>query len=593
MKHPVEFYKAEKSNLEKQAAVLKTKLFQLSFFRFVVFFTTCLLLYFSFGKIPDVFIIAFLGTLLFGFLVVKNTDLKRKRDIVNAKIHINRTEINVFNRNYFDLDPGKEFIDSNHFYSNDIDLFGVGSFFEYINRTVTNQGKIVLANKLTENTVDGILKRQKSIEELSGKIKWRQHFEALASLVSVKNTSRSIVNWISNYTFLFPNYLSKIQFGFSMISMILIGLVSFGFFSFTHLIIWFFVGLFTTGIFLKKTTNLYSETGLVRETFRQYHQLLNEIENEEFISEILKEKREIINSESKKASAIFKEFARILDTFDQRNNLLISVVGNGFFLTEIYNACRVEKWISSYKHTVKKWFDVVAFFDAENSLANFHFNHPKFIYPEITKENEIIKSSNLGHPLLSAEKRIDNDFIIDNEQFFIITGANMAGKSTFLRTVSLSIVMANCGLPVCADSFQYSPIKLITSMRTSDSLTEDESYFYSELKRLKFIIDQIEANNSAEKYFIILDEILKGTNSKDKAIGSKKFVEKLMASKSTGIIATHDVSLCALENEFSDIKNYFFDAEIIADELHFDYTLKNGICKNMNASFLLEKMKII
>jgi len=165
----------------------------------------------------------------------------------------------------------------------------------------------------------------------------------------------------------------------------------------------------------------------------------------------------------------------------------------------------------------------------------------------------------------------------------------MAGKSTFLRTVSLSIVMANMGLPVCAQSFSYSPIKLITSMRTSDSLTDNESYFFSELKRLKFIVDSI----YKDRYFIVLDEILKGTNSKDKAIGSKKFVKKLVASNSTGIIATHDLSLCAIENDLNQISNYYFDAEIINDELSFDYTLKNGICKNMNASFLLKKMKII
>ena len=149
--------------------------------------------------------------------------------------------------------------------------------------------------------------------------------------------------------------------------------------------------------------------------------------------------------------------------------------------------------------------------------------------------------------------------------------------------------MANCGLPVCAKSFLYKPIKLITSMRTSDSLSEDESYFYAELKRLKYIVDAIKT----EKYFIILDEILKGTNSKDKATGSKRFVEKLTKSKSTGIIATHDVSLCELENDFTAIKNYYFDAEIINNELYFDYALKNGVCKNMNASFLLQKMEIV
>jgi len=165
----------------------------------------------------------------------------------------------------------------------------------------------------------------------------------------------------------------------------------------------------------------------------------------------------------------------------------------------------------------------------------------------------------------------------------------MAGKSTFLRTVSLSIVMANCGLPVCATEFNYAPTKLITSMRTSDSLSEDESYFYSELKRLKFIVDEIKNEN----YFIILDEILKGTNSTDKAEGSKKFVEKLTNSKSTGIIATHDVSLCELANDYNEVKNYFFDAYISNNELTFDYLLKQGVCKNRNASFLLQKMEIV
>jgi DNA mismatch repair ATPase MutS len=356
-----------------------------------------------------------------------------------------------------------------------------------------------------------------------------------------------------------------------------------------YALICFVLGLSITGIFIKKTTHLYTQTDKIREIFKQYHQLLNEIETTDFKAKNLLEKQKIIQSEDKKASKIFKEFSKILDAFDNRNNIIIAVFGNGLFLTEIRNALRVEKWISNNKNVVENWFEVVAYFDAQNSFGNFKFNHPKFIFPEIKSEKEIIKSQNLGHPLLDATKRIDNNFIINDEQFFIITGANMAGKSTFLRTVSLSIVMSNCGLPVCAESFQYSPIKLITSMRTSDSLTEDESYFYSELKRLKFIVDEIRDH----KYFIILDEILKGTNSKDKAIGSKKFVEKLTKSKSTGIIATHDVSLCELENEFSEIENYYFDAEIINNEMHFDYTLKNGVCKNMNASFLLKKMEIV
>ncbi|MFD2530030.1 MutS-related protein [Polaribacter marinaquae] len=589
MSKVLDFYINTKKELEDEAASLKRKSINLSVFRFAVFIGTFLLIYLTLGAYPDIFIVGFLGAVLFSFLVVKHIDLQRKRAIINAKIAINKDEISVANGEFHHLETGEEFINPTHFYSNDIDLFGKGSFFQNINRTKTIDGKRFLAKLLSENVTTFIESKQKAIKELSEKAIWRQNFAALASLVSVKTNSNFIVSWFSNYKSLFPKVLSKVQVVFSLISIALIGLISLGFLPFSYLIFWFFIGLFITGRFLKKTSNLYSETDKVRETFKQYHVLLNEIENEKFDSEILVEKQTIINSESKKASKIFKEFARILDTFDQRNNILIAVLGNGLFLTEIYNACKVEKWISNYKHVVEKWFEVVAFFDAKNSLANFTFNKPNFVFPEIVSHQNVIDGENLGHPLLNASKRVDNDFSIKKEAFFIVTGANMAGKSTFLRTVSLSIVMANCGLPVCAKSYKYAPIKLITSMRTTDSLTEDESYFYSELKRLKFIVDQIEN----EDYFIILDEILKGTNSKDKAIGSKKFVEKLSKSKSTGIIATHDVSLCALENEFKDIKNYYFDAEIVNNELHFDYTLKDGICKNMNASFLLQKMEII
>lgn len=589
MINPLVFYAEQKAALAKEAAVLKTKSIQLSILRFALFLGICFLIYVTFGNYPAVFVIAFLGLLLFGFLVVKHINLKSKRSVVAEKIKINSTEIKVLNRDFLHLETGAAFIDPAHFYSNDIDLFGKGSFFQYLNRTATNDGKVMLANVLTENKTTAIVIKQNALKELSEKVIWRQHFSALASLVSVKDSSKAIVDWISNYSAVFPEYLAKIQIGFSVLSLLLIGLVSFGIISFTVLTIWFFIGLFITARFVKKANNLYTEANNVRETFRQYHPLLNEIENSSFVSKILKGKQEIINSESKKAAVIFKEFARILDTFDQRNNIIIAIFGNGLFLSEVYNVCKTEKWIAKYKHTVEKWLEVVAFFDAQNSLANFHFNHPKFVFPEITSEKEVISAIDLGHPLLRVAQRIDNDFKINTEEFFIVTGANMAGKSTFLRTISLSIVMANCGLPVCATSFKYSPVKLITSMRTTDSLAEEESYFYSELKRLKFIVDAIKD----EKYFVILDEILKGTNSKDKAIGSKKFVEKLSKSKSTGIIATHDVSLCELENEVVAIKNYYFDAEISNDELHFDYTLKEGICKNMNASFLLKKMEII
>jgi DNA mismatch repair ATPase MutS len=211
------------------------------------------------------------------------------------------------------------------------------------------------------------------------------------------------------------------------------------------------------------------------------------------------------------------------------------------------------------------------------------------VFPQIETGDFTLQATDTKHPLLDPAKAIGNDIAITSGAFFIITGANMAGKSTFLRTVSMNIVLANVGLPVWATHMNYSPIKLITSMRTSDSLTDEASYFFSELTRLKYIVDKIEG----DRYFIVLDEILKGTNSQDKANGSRKLIEKLSRKHATGIIATHDLSLTEVGKEYDTISNYFFDAEIVDDELHFDYTFKTGVATNMNASFLLRKMGIV
>lgn len=589
MQQPISFYREEINSLNTVLTILKKQLLTARILRLIAFLSISLSIYFALTNTKTFFLGSFLAGLCFIFLIIKHAQLKQKKKLTEAKLYINKTEINVLEGNYSQLDTGKEFINPEHYFSNDIDLFGNGSFFQYINRTATSEGKKLLAAILTKNSIAKIEEKQQVLIELSLKTKWRQHFTALASLIQSKTSTTTIVNWIQSYQQKLPSFLALFSYAFSLISIVLIGLLSFNFISFSIVLIWFFIGLSITAAFIKKIQQLATETTKAKETFNQYYQLLEQIENEEFTYPSLKEKQEKIQLKNKKASTIFKEFSKKLDAFDQRNNVVIAILGNGFFLWDVRNSIQIEKWISTYKNTVEEWFSVVSFFDAQNSLANFAFNKQHYVFPTIKKGNETLNSINLGHPLLNPSKRIDNNFTIDKEQFFIVTGANMAGKSTFLRTVSLSIVMANSGLPVCANEFNYSPIKLITSMRTSDSLNEDESYFYAELKRLKFIVNEIKNEN----YFIILDEILKGTNSKDKAIGSKKFVEKLNNSNSTGIIATHDVSLCELATEYTSIKNYYFDAEILNDELHFDYRMKNGVCKNMNASFLLNKMEII
>jgi len=585
----LERYTQRKEELEKELFSTKNQLTNLSIIRLVVFVLTGILIYATFHQWLTPIFIGFIGIISFTRLLFRYLRVSEKKKILIAKIEINSIEIKAQQKDVSSLDTGNEFINSNHAFSHDIDLFGEGSFYQYINRTTTQEGAQRLANILTENTIDSIKKKQDAVSELGTKITWRQHFAALTSLVKVEVPAKTVLNFIGNYAAVFSKNAKLLPTVFSTLSVLLIIAVSLSWVPINMLLLWFFIGLGITGFFLKKTQDLYAKAGKAKETFKQYHQLLQQIEGEDFSSELLCEQQKAIQSEKEKASKIFMKFSKRLDAFDQRNNLFVVLVGNAFLLWDLQCATRVESWIEDYQHTVEKWFDVIEFFDAQNSLGNFCYNHPSYTMPFLKEEGQIIKSEELGHPLLHPEKRVNNDFAIEKKQFYIITGANMAGKSTFLRTVGLSIVMANIGLPVCAESFQYKPLKLITSMRTSDSLANNESYFYSELKRLKFIVDLMKN----DEYFIILDEILKGTNSKDKAVGSRKFVEKLVGFNSTGIIATHDVNLCDLDQEYDEIKNYFFEAEIKNDELSFDYILKEGVCKNMNASFLLKKMKIV
>lgn len=593
MQEPLEFYKKEKQHFESELQTIKKKLTLSSIFRLVVFSIIIFGVYLFFGNNQAISIIIIVGILVFLFLVSKHTNLLHKKEKLLALININNTEINVLNNNKSDLDFGEQYKNPQHEYSYDIDLFGKGSFFQYINRTSIKSGKDKLVKIFTCNSITNIDEKQKAIIELAKKSQWRQNFSAIASLVKVETKETIIITWLKKHQIFLPKIAKYLPLLFFGISVSLFTLFFLHYIRVTYIVIWFFIGLGVSGIYLKKINTLYHNATKAKDTFKQYYQLLLQIENEKLNSEVLKNKQEEIKTDNLTASTIFNTFSKALDSLDQRNNILFGILGNAFALWDIKQSYKIEQWIKNYHHQVKNWFEVIAFFDAQNSLANYVFNHPKHSFPILKDNNFTIKALQLGHPLLDKNKRIYNDFIINDKEFFIITGANMAGKSTFLRTVSLSIVMANIGLPVCAKKFEYKPIRLITSMRTSDSLNDDESYFFSELKRLKFIVDAINPEKATKQYFIILDEILKGTNSKDKAIGSRKFIEKLVKFNSTGIIATHDLSLCEITNKLIQIKNYYFDAEIINDELSFDYIFKQGVCQNMNASFLLKKMKII
>lgn len=589
MKELIAFYTQNITTYKEESTKVKSKLLTSSLFRLAVFLLAGFGIYFFMGNAKAIMAIILGAIIAFIFLVSRHSDLQYVYHKFLALIKINEIEIDVLHRKFHNLPDGEEFANPLHFYSQDIDLFGKGSFYQFSNRTALEQGSEELAKQFTANNIGDIENKQEAVKELASKPKWRQEFAAIATLVKAEVSYKTIVAWMQNHTVFIPVFMKFVPTVFAIVSVALFALYFLGFISGFLIAGWFFVGLLVTGTYFKKVSKLAADMGKIQSTFQQYQKLIVEIENVEFTSNLLKEKREVVVKNSKKTSVVLHEFSRILGALDQRNNMIFGFLGNGFLLWDIHQSYKIEQWIKAYGSSVEEWFNVIAFFDAYNSLGNFAYNNAGYVYPSINNTGKVLLVKNAAHPLLDPAKSVKNDIEINNAEFFIVTGANMAGKSTFLRTVSLQIVMANMGLPICGTAAEYSPIKLITSMRTTDSLTDDESYFFSELKRLKFIVDEIQN----DRYFIVLDEILKGTNSTDKAIGSRKFVEKLVASQSTGIIATHDLSLCKAADELPGVKNHYFDAEIIDNELHFDYKFKNGICKNMNASFLLKKMQIV
>ena len=589
MQKLIDFYTNSLHRYIGEHDTIKGKLRILSISRLLAFITTALSIYFFKDDVKWAVVFSVIGIGIFLFLVRYYEDTKVKYRLVYALVKINETEIKVLQHNFEDLPSGGEYVDSQHPYSHDMDLFGHGSFFQYLNRTKLKEGKDALANLLTSNSIEAINAKQETIDELALKPEWRQNFSAQASLVEQNIEVKDAVLWLKNYSPFVPKTMRFLPWLF-LTGFLLIGVFTFLLeWSLNPLLFWIILGLGITARFYKQIFHLSQRADRIKDTFKQHSKLLEIIEETTFEAPQLKYQKQRLLVDGEKASETIGRFSRLLNTMDYNNNIFYVIFGNGCFLGALWTAYQIEGWIKKYESNVNEWFDVLAFFEAYNCLGNFSFNHPLYSYPILTDVPNVMTCKNLGHPLIPLEKNVKNDFGINNEDFFIITGSNMAGKSTFLRSVGLCIVMANLGLPVYADDCFYHPKKLVTSMRSVDSLYKGDSYFFSELKRLRKVVQLLDE----DPYFVLLDEILKGTNSTDKAIGSKKFLARLLRANATGLIATHDLSLCETSQDFPNVYNYHLDATINNGELSFDYLLKEGVSKTMNASFLLEKMDLI
>lgn len=542
------------------------------------------------------FITLISGMILFAILLKLFSDRSWQRDFNSNMIRINREGLNTIDENYSAFDNGDSYIDSSHAFSHDLDFFGKDSLFQSLNRTCTEQGRDMLADWLRNPfpLCNNIERRKEVISELASEMEWRHEFSALGLInVTSRKETDDFFSWLNEKDSFSGSKLLKIALVFlPLLITILLALAISGTLNYSFFVGLFLLNLFLISIKLGKINAIHSRVSRRYNYLAVVSSLIGHFENYNFKSLYLAEMKARLGEDNVSALKNVKKLARLIHSFDSRLNMIMGVVLNGLFLWDYQCIIRIEAWKSGLSHLVPLWFRTVAKVDAFASLADYSFNNPDYIEPELSTNGKFLSAENLGHHLISSRKRVVNDYLIGKEGCInVITGANMAGKSTFLRTVGTNIVLAMCGAPVCASRFEFTAVDLFTSMRTSDSLSEDESYFFAELKRLRMLIDRIESGN---KVFFILDEILKGTNSKDKSEGSIAFIRKVINMGGTGMVATHDISLGSLRDEYPEhIINSCFEIEISDGEVKFDYLLREGITTKMNAKILMQQQGII
>ena len=594
--NPENHYTERLSLTEGQLQQVKKQIFRISMLRLALFIAGIAGLYFFFNQ-TTLLIICICLTFLPLFILVKiHNRFFIRKEWLETQARIIQEELQALSGDYSSFEDGKEYVNPEHPYSFDLDIFGRRSLFQSINRTCTFFGKVRLAewlqNHLHKKT--SIEKRQEMIREISEHTLFREQFR-VAGLVHHGQSSdgEKIQAWSqSPAQYLHAGWVKAFIWGVPVINSLLLITSLPGWTSFSWLGLSFGIFLVLSFGIIKRATYIQETYGKQLKSLNGYARLIALAKAENWKSAGMQELMERFNLNGQSPIQALQQLSKELDRLDLRNNQFLYVLLEGSIFFQLQEIVRIERWKARYGQHISKWLETVGELDALCSLGTFAYNHPQYTYPELTEKPFCFLATQMGHPLMPASQCVKNDATIPSRPFFlIITGANMAGKSTYLRTIGVNYLLACIGAPVCCERLKLYPNQLITSLRTSDSLSDNESYFFAELKRLKRIIDLL---NQGQQLFIILDEILKGTNSMDKQKGSFDLIRQFMQLKANGIIATHDLLLGSLIKQFpEEIRNYCFEADIKENELTFSYKLREGVAQNMNACFLMKKMGII
>ena len=585
-------YIAVIENERKNVQRLKNQIFKVGTLRLIVVLGGIAAIYMAWGDTKIVVSILAVTLIAFLFLLKYHNRLFLKRKESELHLKNAENELKAINYDFSGFDGAAEMNNNAHSFSLDLDIFGNNSFFQSLNRTSTWYGKERLCQTILQpnESKEEIEGRQRAIGELSRKVDLLSDFK-VAGQMHETNTL-DIENFVNQFEDAKPYSKSGWRFApyISIISVIAatllyaLGVIDGSLLPMLYTLL-MVVGLIPMKPSMKRVSILDKKV----DSLETYAHLFRIIENQKFESDYLTNLQNRLKGDTRPSVSI-AQLKSYGENLFQSFTVLGVLILNPLMMWNIFYNIRIERWIEKNGSLLPDWFAAVGEFDSLVSFATFAYNHPDYTYPKVS-DSYRFEAKNLGHPMINREVCVRNDVNIAKHPFFlVVTGANMAGKSTYLRTVGLNLVLACTGAPVCASEMSFFPFRLVTNLRTSDSLADNESYFFAELKRLKMIIDRLQ---SGERLFIILDEILKGTNSGDKQKGSIALMRQLVSLNANGIIATHDLILGNLEKEYPEaIKNYRFEADIKDEHLSFSYKIREGVAQNMNACFLMKKMGI-
>jgi len=558
--------------------------------------------------------VALAGIIGFLWMLKRHTSIRRTRDLNHHLAFINGDEAARLERKFLRPETGEQFMSPLHPYSGDLDVFGKLSLFRLLNRTHTYEGNRRLADwLLSPAKPETIHFRQQAVAQLVPQLDWRQTLEGLAYLnEAVSNPTASLHNWATAKVGPLPGYLNIARFVLPILTITLLAAWLGGLVSGWAVL----ASIAVTGALLGRVSEqakLVSEqTQDIAAALDTFRDLLAHTESVTGKAERLRVIRDTLGSGSQSASVLVGQLSSLVQNFNFRRNPYFYLFVGLPVLWDVHYLVRLERWRQEHGPQLDRWFGALAEMESLNSLAGFAYAHPTYVQPDIVEPDHLtLDARQAVHPLLVPGKGVANSLAMEGAngpshggpshgETILITGSNMSGKSTFLRTLGANAVLAMAGAVVSAEQFVISPVRLFTSMRTQDSLEESTSSFYAELKRLQILIrlsgEPSDSSGLSAPILYFLDEILKGTNSADRHRGAEALIRQLHKTTAAGFVSTHDLELGQLTNTTGEplefVRNYHFQSDIQDGKLLFDYRLRDGICQSFNASQLMRSIGI-